>query len=283
MNRDEYITGERIQELCDVYCGLAEDFCYNPRILYQAEKHLDLANPLPAMWDNPRRVFCYSHRLREFRRWLDVAQRPLTLVAHNSDENFTGSYADLCDHPRITAIYAQNVLYDHPRLYCLPIGIANSMWPHGNLDLLHAVVSARIPKTRGIYFYFGVGTNSAERSQCKAICEEKGLVFGTPQSHPDYLTTLASNKYAICPAGNGIDSHRLWECLILGAIPIVVRNVFTAKFARAFPCVLLDSWDALDPAKLLADWKPFTSPCALRLSYLADCLVASKSIWCIHS
>ena len=207
----------------------------------------------------------------------------MVLVAHNSDENFTGSYADLCDHPRIVAIYSQNVLYDHPRLHCLPIGIANGMWAHGNLDLLKAVVDARVPKTQGIYFYFGIGSNRADRTLCRTICEKKGLVFGTGQSHPDYLVTLASNKYAICPAGNGIDSHRLWECLTLGVTPIVVRNVFTAKFAQGFPCVLLDSWADLDPAKLMREWKPFAVPDALKLSYLADCLVASKNIWCIHS
>jgi hypothetical protein len=283
MNRDDFITGERIQELCDIYCGLAEDFCYNPRILGQPEKHFDLANPRPAQWNNPRLVFCYSHRLREFRAWLGIAMNPIVLVAHNSDENFTGSYADLCDHPRIVAIYSQNVLYDHPRLFCLPIGIANSMWGHGNLDKIMAVVKAEIPKTQDIYFYFAIITNRVDRTLCRTICEEKGLTFGTAQPHQNYLATLASYKYAICPAGNGIDSHRLWECLALGVTPIVVRNVFTTKFARAFPCVLLDSWDSLDPAKLMREWKPFVAPDALRLSYLAGCLVASKNIWCIHS
>jgi hypothetical protein len=283
MNRADFITGERIQELCDVYCGLAEDFCYNPRILAQPEKHLDLTGPAPAVWNNPTRVFCYSHRLREFRRWLAVATRPFTLITHNSDENITGSYADLCDHPLIVAIYSQNVLYDHPKLFCLPIGIANSMWAHGNLDTLKAVMDARISKTRDVYFYFGVGTNRAERSLCRQICEEKGLTFGNGQSHSDYLMSLASYKYAICPVGNGVDSHRLWECLYLGVTPIVVRNIFNAKFAAAFPCVLLDSWEDLDMDALTRSWKPFEQPDALRLSHVGNCLFASKNIWCIHS
>ena len=280
-----YITGEQIQELCDVYCGLAEDFCYNPRILAQPEKHFDLSRR-PTLWNNPPLVFCYAHRLREFRPWLDAATNPLILVTHNSDENITGSYADIVDHPRVRAMYSQNVLYDHPRLFCLPIGIANSMWGHGDLATLSAIANRRIAKTRGFYFYFGIGTNYTDRTRCRAECEKKGLIFGTPLPHAEYLESLASYKYAICPAGNGIDSHRLWECLYLGVTPIMLRNTFTEKFAAAFPCILLDSWEDLDVHKCLADWKPLppaeTVP-ALRLDYVRECLVASKNIWCIHS
>lgn len=282
---NQYITGERIQELCDVYCGLAEDFCYNNRILAQPEKYHDLASPLPSQWDNPPLVFCYAHRLRDFRRWLACSARPFTLVTHNSDENITGSYADFLEHPHIKAMYSQNVLYDHPRLYCLPIGIANSMWKHGNLEVLHAAVKETVgaPKTQEIYFYFSMFTNFADRRACRTACEEKGLIFGSPQPHATYLQSLASYKYAICPAGNGIDSHRLWECLYLGVIPILLKNTFTQKFAAAFPCVVLDSWEDLDISALQRDWKPFSPPPALSLQVLRDCLVASKNIWCIHS
>jgi hypothetical protein len=283
MNR--YITGERIQELCDVYCGLAVDFCYNPRVLAEPQRHLDLADAPPPVWHNPPLVFCYAHRLRELRRWLAVAAAPLTLVTHNSDENITGSYADICDHPQVRAMYSQNVLYAHPKLHNIPIGIANSMWGHGNLETLHSAACSGVTKTRSVYFYFGIGTNYADRSVCRAELEAKGLVFGSPQPHADYLHSLASYKFAICPAGNGIDSHRLWECLYLGVTPIVLRNTFTAAFASAFPCVVLGNWSDLDLAACEAAWRPFDPAAlpALSMDHLRDCLVASKNIWCIHS
>lgn len=279
-----YITGERIQELCDIYCGLAMDFIYNPCILAQPEKHCDLASPPPAVWHNPRIVFCYAHRLREFRRFLAVSQTPFILVTHNSDENINGSYADIVDHPHVRAMYSQNVLYDHPRLFCIPIGIANGMWSHGNLTILDTIVGKKTEKTRGFYFYFGISTNYADRSLCRSECEKKGLIFGTPQPHHTYLESLASYKYAICPAGNGIDSHRLWECLYLGVTPIMLRNIFTQKFADAgFPCILLSNWSDLDVSCALRLWKPHVAHRALSIDYLRDALVACKNIWCIHS
>jgi hypothetical protein len=38
----DIITGERIQELADVYIGHREDFEFNPRIREQSEKHVYL-------------------------------------------------------------------------------------------------------------------------------------------------------------------------------------------------------------------------------------------------
>jgi len=46
------VTGERLQELCDVYCGLPEDFHYNPVISKQITKHMDISH-LDALWNNP--------------------------------------------------------------------------------------------------------------------------------------------------------------------------------------------------------------------------------------
>lgn len=35
---------------------------------------------------------------------------------------------------------------------------------------------------------------------------------------------MSSFKYIVCPRGNGIDTHRLWEALYLRIIPIVVPS-----------------------------------------------------------
>lgn len=279
---EEYITGERIQSLCDVYCGLEEDFEYNRAAAWGREKRFDLSAPARP-WSNPRRIFCYAHRLDYFRKWLPFLQNPFVLVTHNSDENITAACADILSHPLLVAMYSQNVLYNHPKLFCLPIGIANKMWAHGNLGALEAVRALKVAKTRGFYFYFAVGTNRAAREPCKASLERKGLRFGSSQPYNTFLADLAAHKFAICPAGNGIDSHRLWECLYLGVTPVVLRNAFTEIFAASFPCVVLDSWEDFDAERILGRWRPFELPTAAMMSHLAAGLFAERNIWCIHS
>ena len=44
------------------------------------------------------------------------------------------------------------------------------------------------------------------------------------------------------PEGNGIDCHRMWECLYLKVIPICHRNILTEHFSKLFPIILVDDW-----------------------------------------
>ena len=263
------ITGELIQSLCDMYCGLDEDFSYNPNI--DRSKTVSLTS-ITSTWNNPSVLFCYGHRVSLFRTILPHIMNEFTLVTHNSDENITEQYHDVLDHPKLLFWHAQNVLYRHPKLGGLPIGMANRMWAHGNLAIMNEVRSREIQKTKDIYFYFAIGTNYQERQSCYEALVKKRLVFGTQQGFSSYLETMASYKYAICPPGNGVDCHRLWECYYLGVVPIVKRSVFTEKVASVFPCILVDDWNTLDVNHLLETYTAYIISNKLELDDVRLCI-----------
>jgi hypothetical protein len=241
---EEIISGEKFQELCDVYCGLPEDFQYNPRISRQTQKHLDL-RLITQPWNNPGLIFCYGHSLKQFMDKQHFFQNPFVLVSHNSDENITDQYTPILSNSNLRQWYAQNICIDHPKLKILPIGIANRMWPHGNLTTLTTHMRYT-QKPTDIYFYFNIGTNQQARSECYSAFIRKGRTFGPSCPHPEYLADLAQHKFAICPDGNGIDSHRIWECYYLGVIPILKANIFTRKLQQWLPCIVAESWDVVD-------------------------------------
>ena len=65
------------------------------------------------------------------------------------------------------------------------------------------------------------------------------------------LYRLKQYKYCICPEGNGIDTHRLWEAYYLKIVPILLRSVHTEIIQKmGLPMVLLDSWDDFDEHSL---------------------------------
>jgi hypothetical protein len=239
----DIISGEQIQELCNVYLGYPEDFRYNPRIYRQSTKCLDIRT-ITGKWNNPRTIFVYGHRLPEFSKILENIQENFVLVSHNSDKNITDEYLSILNSPKLIRWHAQNIMIHHEKLHLLPIGLANSMWPHGNMVALKNTITNLPEKSKNVYFFFNCVTNRGERLPCKEEIEKAGLVFERPQANFEaYLKHLATFKYAICPPGNGIDSHRIWECLYLGVIPIVKRSLFTEKLKEKYPCViLLDSW-----------------------------------------
>jgi hypothetical protein len=238
-----FITGEQIQELADIYLGNPGDFRFNPRILRQVTKCLSIGS-ISKPWSNPGILFVYGHRVSDFMNILEFVENPFVLITHNSDENITEKYLKILDHPKLIRWHSQNPMLRHEKLHLLPIGIANSMWKHGNLATLKKIIDKKNSKTKDIYFYFNVSTNVSERNECKKIIE-KNLIFEQPKANfEEYLDHLSRFKYAICPPGNGIDSHRIWECLYLGVIPIVKRSVFTEVLSEY--CILLDNWSDFD-------------------------------------
>ena len=224
----DFVSGERFQNLCDAFCGTEEFLLYNPAFVFQIEKHVYL-NKLDTEWDNPRYLFCFTACLPLFQERLHLLKNPFVLVSHNCDNNITEKFKTLADHPLLLKWFAQNLQFDHPKLHWLPIGIANEMWPHGNKDSLEYVLdfSFSIPKEKDVYFFFALHTNEKERKSCKKILEDKQLKFGEVKPFVYYLQDLASHKFCISPPGNGIDCHRIWESFYFGTTPILLRNPFT--------------------------------------------------------
>jgi hypothetical protein len=66
------------------------------------------------------------------------------------------------------------------------------------------------------------------------------------------ITRLSTYKFCICPEGNGVDTHRLWEALYLKTIPIVIKSEFTEILEyNKIPLVILNNWNEFDENKLV--------------------------------
>lgn len=68
-------------------------------------------------------------------------------------------------------------------------------------------------------------------------------IVGTgPESRAEFWSQLASNSsFAFAPFGRGLDTHRVWEVLQLGAIPIVLTSSLDRLYGQ-FPVLILKSW-----------------------------------------
>jgi len=251
-----FVSGERYQQMCDIYIGEIDDFEFNPVILSQNHKHKFL-HTLVGDYDNPKLVFCYTHRVSELATKLHLFLNPFILVSHNSDYTITEKDIGFLDDRKILTWYSQNVNTIHSKLSWIPIGIANERWDHGKLSNWDNVHPRLNSEKTGLYFYFDVHTNLIKRNECKNILQSKGLVFGEHRSHPEYLQILANEmKYAICPEGHGIDCHRVWECFYTNTIPICIRSVHTELIAEKLPMILLTSWNEFNISNIAAPYFP---------------------------
>lgn len=252
----DVLTGEKIQILCDVYIGTRDQICVNPFIVQNTDKHLYIneVDTVPPHFRTVQNVFCYTdilrHRFEKLCYLLSNIQNPFRLFVHNSDDGFKLYHSELLKIiPNIKHIYTQNIeITPTSDITPLPIGIANRMWRHGDLEAWKQIKT--IPKTEHIYMNFLRETNFSKRQHCMNVMLSKDIPNQPNFTYANYLAHLAKFRFAICPEGNGLDTHRFWECLYLKTIPICLKNPITLYFQQHFPIVLLDSWEELDPTQL---------------------------------
>lgn len=250
----EIQSGEIIQLACDHWIGTPGDIEFNHRIhretMVNRKRWINVLDGLDASTicsNTPLTLFCYTHVLYDnMDRLVSILRQingPFSLYFHNSDHAFARShYLELMQIPSLTTIHSQNNTV--PEVVSLPIGIANSQWIHGNREVFESIMHAPPTRDLGIYFHFNVDTNREKRVACQNIIAQKGVPWSPAMDFAEYLSFLARHRYCIAPDGNGLDTHRFWECVYLGVIPIVVRSELIRPLG--IRVVVLDSWDDLD-------------------------------------
>jgi hypothetical protein len=66
----------------------------------------------------------------------------------------------------------------------------------------------------------------------------------------------------VCPQGNGVDTHRIWEALALGTIPIVRTSSIDPLFVD-LPVLIVHDWAELnteDASEKLIRWQAALAP-----------------------
>ena len=89
-------------------------------------------------------------------------------------------------------------------------------------DVVLSIENAPLVNLDGIYF------------------QEYQNFFGNNFSFPD----ISKSKFTLAPWGNGIDTHRFWEAIYLGSIPITLKHTHYEKFSK-LPAIFLNNYSEL--------------------------------------
>jgi hypothetical protein len=264
MNSFEIITGEKIQEIADIYIGTPSKLMSNPRIRFQYEKHIPISL-VPSEFNNPPIIFFYSDEIEMIANIIQYFINPVVLISHNSDQNIleTPSSFKILENKKVVKWYSQNVCFYHPKLEIVPIGFANSMWAHGNISVfenpqfIEEIQKNIKDKPNHIFFNFNIHTNRSIRQPCYDSLI-KTIPF-LPNIHPaENLKRLSKYKFCISPEGNGVDCHRLWEALYLKVVPIVLDSPFIRiLLGHKIPLIVLNEWREIEELESKLDYNTY--------------------------
>ncbi|CAF3583619.1 unnamed protein product [Didymodactylos carnosus] len=202
-------------------------------------------------------LFLKTDMLSSFFPLFNTINCSFILISHNSDNSAPGTYKTYLNDARLLAWFTQNPDTYHPKLYTLPIGLANMRWPHGNLnELMFAFHNHRRPfgnREILVYVNFDVNTNTRERTdaldQVKTIQNVRIIKQKIPFS--TYLNDIGNTKFVLSPRGNGLDCHRTWEALLMGAVPIVHTGELDSLFVDT-PVIIVKAWSDVTENYLLS-------------------------------
>ena len=150
----------------------------------------------------------------------------------------------------------------------LPLGLVNDcddsslhriLGNIGDLKTAHETTPFLKGYDKSIYVNFSTNTNSKIRSGLSRILSSlPNVTYTTPdfsqRGHISYLSGLRTHSFVICPEGNGVDTHRIWETLYMGGIPIILGNPIIDSLVSDLPVLRLSRWNELSSNQVLEEY-----------------------------
>lgn len=246
MDYEDVLSGERLQALCDVSVGTVSNFAYHISLTSSVQR-FDVTSEDISLLHSARTIFVYPHCLPQFfSKVFTRLSNPFVLVTHNSDDPVTSEYRTYLDDPKLLHWFGSNMFLAHPKATFVPCGLANSMWPHGEISTF--VSAKRLPwedRTDEPYFNFDTSTNPTVRTSIPGVGGTKKKSFA------DYLTDLGSRKYVVSPPGHGFDCHRTYEAWAMGCVPVVSDSYVWNFLPGNLPLIRVSCWETWVPEDCL--------------------------------
>jgi hypothetical protein len=206
-----------------------------------------------------RFAYCRTHLVPRFAQALAVGP-PTILITAGSDALADDALAGQVP-PNVVRWYSTNATAADARLQGIPIGFP------ANPRKLAAAAALAIPRTEKALLYVCHTENDLpcyvpRRGLRDRFAREAGGAGGwaTVEGGADcsavpperFYAGLRSHPFTLAPPGAGPDTHRVWEALCLGCVPIILRGDWWRWFAE-LPALVVDSWDEVTPERLNAE------------------------------
>jgi hypothetical protein len=153
--------------------------------------------------------------------------------------------------------WIQNYYGDRKQTRLFPLGVNES------------IEIEQVPKTKALGIsYLSFYYNNLHRQNFFSFLLAKPEMeshYLPKTDYPTFCSNLSECFFSTCPMGEGYDTYRFWESLMVGAIPIVKSHPFYKELREKYPgipFVEVDSWEhivsllpALTPEYYESLWK----------------------------
>ena len=254
---DEHIRREVYHPVTENDCayvcsrGIAKRCYARNKVLQSSSPHVDV-DLLDDLYDGATVYVCNTALPNFIENFLPRLKNKIVLYSGDSDDT-VGFYKELLESDKIIKWYAQNCVWDHPKLVRLPIGLdyhtllERSMeWGPRQLPVEQErdIVNTprRHPRKKKCYSNWHFQLQRGDRQEAfdeipRDLIDYEERLLPRLESHRRH----AEYAFVASPYGGGPDCHRTWEALALGCIPIFKSCGLDPLF-EGLPVIIVKKW-----------------------------------------
>jgi hypothetical protein len=202
-------------------------------------------------------IYTHTFFVKSLFRQLSKLDKKVTVITHNCD-----TVADAIPPDNVKIWFTTNVNVTHERVQSIPIGLENDRWYPEKKLFMASVTKKKKEFKKMLYLNHNIATNPSKRQAPYDALEGKPWVSSirgiNGQGIKEYIDDIYNHPFVVCPEGNGIDTHRVWECLYVGTIPVQIRNI-NNQFYTDLPILFINDWSELTEKFLADEYMKITS------------------------
>jgi len=224
----------------------------------------------------PRTVYVKTDYLLAFElQVLPLIKSPFVLISGSADRVISGrnnaksdwDWRRLIENEFLVAWFAENADVRHPKMHPFPLGLLwDKQLPGGSqAEAVERFYASQPPDLKASMavgrWRERKGEEYSDRKDARVLCQKSKWCHWLAQPVPQNRLwgLYGEDAFVVSPHGGGIDPcPRVWEALLLGAIPIVKSSPLDAAFTH-LPVVVVQKWNDITLSNMEM-WKQELSP-----------------------
>ena len=149
-------------------------------------------------------------------------------------------------YPYVEKIYSNNLIGSSSRCSPIPLGLERQAYQSaGRLNnFKHQSLIKKRRRPVQFLIAWNDKTNPNRKIYRTQFAGDSRCLTVENRLHANTIHKLIKkSRFIPCPAGNGLDTHRVWEAIYLGAVPVILESEFCGD--ATWPVIVVKTWSEL--------------------------------------
>jgi hypothetical protein len=174
-----------------------------------------------------------------------ASEPPVVIMSHGDFLPSTSLLTEIGN--RSARLFTINVVDETEKIRAIPLGLENfSRNRNGRLkDYLGSMDSpTETRRTRDVFTAFEPENNPSVRGPLVEMLRSSRFGWSPRRMSPEqYRQAVSESMFVLSPPGRGLDCHRTWEAIYLGAVPVVLEGTLAKSIVTGLPILALESYE----------------------------------------